>query len=295
MALKSMTGFARSQGQSDDVSWGWEIRSVNGRGLDVRTRLPSGHEALESDLRKMLTERFKRGNIQTTLTVARGTSNTQIRINGEVLSQILAVLNEMAGKVEASPPSLDGILGLKGIIETVEPEEGEDQRNARLQAILKSFGDAVNGLEAARIEEGKKLASILADQLKVLSELVANARSTAAGQAEQLRNRLREQIDGLINNPDLINADRLEQEIAFLSAKADVTEEIDRLEAHTSAAKDLIESDEPAGRRFDFLLQEFNREANTLCSKSTTTALTQIGLELKSVIDQIREQVQNVE
>jgi uncharacterized protein (TIGR00255 family) len=295
MALMSMTGFARKSGARGPVSWHWEAKSVNGRGLEVRSRLPAGFEALDLRIRALAQERFKRGNLQILLSISREGAQTKIRINREALKEILDAIDEFDEEIDADPPTIDGILGLRGVIEAVEAEETEEEHEALENDLLSDIKETFERLHGARAEEGVRLASVLADQLDNIERLVRDAQGAAASQPEMLRNRLREQLQLLLEARPPLSEDRLTQEVALLATKADVREEIDRLLAHVAQARTLIASTDAAGRRLDFLSQEFMREANTLCSKAEDIALTRIGLELKAVIDQFREQVQNVE
>ncbi len=293
--LASMTGFARVEGGHGAHHWAWELRSVNGRGLDLRIRVPSGLEALEAEARKRAAARFKRGNLQIGLQISRSGGTATLSVNQEALDQVLAVLEPLRGRLPDAPaPALEGILSLRGILDLQEREETEEERAARMAALVTSLDAALDALQVARAEEGRSIARILEGQIDTIDRLVADATACAAVQPERLRERLRTQIAALLGDQTL-SEDRLYQEAAVLMTKADITEELDRLKAHTQAARELLGETGAVGRRFDFLTQEFNREANTLCSKSSDLALTRIGLDLKVVIDQLREQVQNVE
>jgi uncharacterized protein (TIGR00255 family) len=296
MALMSMTGFARKSGARGPVSWHWEAKSVNGRGLEVRSRLPSGFEALDLRIRALAQERFKRGNLQVVLSITRETAQTKIRINREALKEILDAIDELDEDVDADPPTMDGILGLRGVIEAVEAEESEEEHEALENDLLADVKETFERLHGARGEEGVRLGRVLGDQIGNIERLVRDAQGSAASQPDMLRKRLQEQLAILLEARPPLSEDRLAQEVALLATKADVREEIDRLLAHVAQARTLIASSEAgAGRRLDFLSQEFMREANTLCSKAEDISLTRTGLELKAIIDQFREQVQNVE
>jgi uncharacterized protein (TIGR00255 family) len=295
MALMSMTGFARKSGARGPVSWHWEAKSVNGRGLEVRARLPSGFEALEIRIRAFAQERFKRGNFQILLSITRESAGTKIRINRDALKEILDAIEELDEEIDADPPTIDGILGLRGVIEAVEAEETEEEHEALETDLLTDVKETFERLHGARAEEGVRLAGVLADQIGGIERLVREAQAAATSQPEKLRNRLQEQLQLLLEARPPLSEDRLTQEVAILATKADVREEIDRLLAHVAQARTLLTGSDAAGRRLDFLSQEFMREANTLCSKAEDIALTRIGLELKAIIDQFREQVQNVE
>ncbi|HUB97296.1 MAG TPA: YicC/YloC family endoribonuclease [Stellaceae bacterium] len=295
MTIQSMTGFARAEGQTDGLTWVWEIKSVNGRALDMRFRLPPGLDALEPPLRASLAQRLKRGAVSAALTVARATRGTGIRINRDALAAVLSIAREIAGDVETVPPSLDGLLAIKGVIETDEGPEDESQREQRQAALLAGWEEALGRLAAVRLAEGARLEPVLAARLKEITDLVAEAEASAAAQPEALRARMKAQIADLLQASPALSEERLAQEAALIAAKADVREELDRLSAHVGAARALLAEGDAIGRRFDFLCQEFNREANTLCSKSADIGLTRIGLALKAAIEQLREQVQNIE
>jgi uncharacterized protein (TIGR00255 family) len=295
MPLSSMTGFARAQGSQGSARWHWEVRSVNARGLDVRVRVPEGFESLEQPARVLANERFARGSITASLTLDADPSRASIRINTEALAQVLAALKELEGSVVANPPSLDGILALRGVIDTQAPVLGEAELAARDAAVLGSLAVALDALAAARKEEGARLDAILRHQTDRMNELVGEAERLAATQPEQLRARLNTAVDELLKARAGLSEERLAQEVALLLVKADVREEIDRLKSHLTQARGLFSATGAQGRRLDFLAQELNREANTLCSKSSDIQLTRVGLELKATIDQLREQVQNVE
>ncbi len=295
MTLQSMTGFARTDGVHGDTSWFWEIRSVNGRSLDLRLRLPSGLERLETPVRAQCQERLARGNCTVTLGVKRETGQTEIRLNEMALAQALAVAKRAKDIAGLKPARLDTLLGMRGVVETAEPEESEEAQAALTHALLAGLSAALDQLVAARTAEGERLQDVIEKQLQSIGELVAKAADAVARQPELLAGRLREQIARLGEAGAALEPERLHQEALLLAAKADIQEELDRLGAHVGAAKELIASGQPAGRKLEFLAQEFNREANTTCSKASDIELSRIGLELKSVIDQLREQVANIE
>jgi uncharacterized protein (TIGR00255 family) len=287
-----MTGFARSEGEADGISWIWELRSVNGRSLELRLRLPPGFEPLEPQLRAALAQRCRRGNIAATLSVTR-LSPPAIRINRAVLAQIVALSRELAGEIEAAPPRLDGLIGVRGVIETVE-DDPEDVVEARRAAVLDSWSVALDRLAAARNQEGARLAALLTDQRAGLASVVEAAAASAAAQPAAIRARL-EALLGELSGLAAVPEERVAQELALLVTRADVREELDRLRAHIAQAGELLDRGDAIGRQLDFLCQELNREANTLCSKSADIELTRIGLSLKAAIEQFREQVQNLE
>ncbi|MGF7161082.1 uncharacterized protein (TIGR00255 family) [Rhodoligotrophos appendicifer] len=294
MALTSMTGFGRADGTEGDLAWAWEIRSVNGKGLDIRSRLPAGFEALEAIVREQSSARLRRGNCQVSLAVERSGSAAEIRINEQALDGILAAIARLNGRVSPEPPRIEALLGLRGILELVEPTADSDFVERRLALLTRSFAEALDRLVAARRAEGAKLGAVLSAQVDRIQALAEQARDCPAREPQAIRERLKEQIDRLF---ELGNFDeqRLHQEAMLIAARADIREELDRLFAHVDSARSLLAEGDAVGRRLDFLAQEFNREANTICSKSNDRALTAIGLELKAVIDQLREQVQNIE
>ena len=288
-----MTGFARADGEGLGISWVWEVKSVNGKTLDLRLRLAPGFDALEPQLRAMVTQRFRRGNFSANLTVTRAAPAT-VRINREALTQLLGLMNQLAGEVEAAPPRLDGLLALRGVVETVEDDEDAVIEERRL-AVLGSWATALDRLAIARAGEGARLAVLLQSQLGEMAALVAAAGQCAAAQPAAIRERLLKMLASLTDLVSGISEERVAQEMALLVARSDVREELERLRAHLDQAGDLLQQREAVGRRLDFLCQELNREANTLCSKSADLDLTRIGLSLKAGVEQFREQVQNIE
>lgn len=296
MPLNSMTGFARVEGASDAARWHWELRSVNGKGLDARFRLPFGLDRLDARLRAELARQLRRGNCQITLTMERSAEASPLRVNRDALRTVVEAVAELRRTMETAPPRPEGILALKGVLENAEDvEETEEERAALDEALVASFAEAVSALARARAEEGAKLGTVLSGQIGLVEKLTADAAASPAATPEALKARIAAQVSELLSASPALSEDRLAQEAAILATKADIREELDRLIAHVAQARELLASDEPVGRRLDFLTQEFNREANTLCSKAADVSLTRIGLELKAVIDQFREQVQNVE
>ena len=295
MALSSMTGFARGHGVSGSYAWAWEIKSVNGKGLDVRLRLPSGWDSIEAPVRARAAERLARGSIQAILTVERGGVTPVVRINAAVLDAILATLRQLAPRIDAAPPSLDGLLSLKGVMEVADLEENEDERRGAEAAAIAGFAEAVAALSEMRQREGAALTRILKSRLEEIAALAHRAEEAPGRRVEAIRARLAEQVATLLAQSDRFDPDRLHQEAILLATKADVREELDRLAAHVAQALQLIDGGGAVGRRLDFLAQELNREANTLCAKANDVELTNIGLELKAAVEQFREQVQNVE
>jgi uncharacterized protein (TIGR00255 family) len=288
-----MTGFARAGGDELGISWLWEIKSVNGKSLDLRLRLGPGFDSLEPQLRTLLTQRFRRGNFSATLTVNR-TAPAVVRVNRETLAQLVALMNELAGEIEAAPPRIDGLLALRGVVETVE-DEADAVLEERRDAVLNGWAKALDELAAARAEEGARLAAVLRSQLSEMAALVEAAAACAAAQPAAIRDRLQMMLANIADLVPGMPEERVAQEMALLVARSDIREELERLRAHLEQTADLLRQDEAVGRRLDFLCQELNREANTLCSKSADIELTRVGLSLKAAIEQFREQVQNIE
>jgi uncharacterized protein (TIGR00255 family) len=296
MAVMSMTGFARVDGADDGASWFWELRSVNGRGLDVRLRLPPGSEQVELPTRERIAKRLTRGNVNIQLNQRRTVSSSAIVVNEEALSQIWVVARDLQERLGASPPTVDGLLGLRGVLDTIDVEENDQVVKARIVAQLSELEHALDALVDARASEGRRLGAIVNEQLNRISELVEAVAVSPARSPAVIGERLKEQIKRLVDEKAAsFDEARLHQEAVLLAAKADIEEELQRLRAHVAAARELLGADEAIGRRLDFLTQEFNREANTLCSKSNDASVTKLGLELKSTIEQMREQVQNIE
>lgn len=295
MAVSSMTGFARVDGAGEAERWHWEIRSVNGRGLDLRMRLPSGFERLEPVVREKAKARLDRGSLSVTLSVQRLASAGGIRVNEAVLKTLLAACETMTASSNVAPPRADGLLALRGVLESDDDLADEEARLELDSRLLAGLDEALGELVRMRRAEGAHLGSILESRLARIAELVAEAEATPSRQPETIVARLAQQIAQLTDAAPALDPARLHQEAVLLATKNDIREELDRLVAHIAAARDLIKTGGPVGRKLEFLTQEFNREANTLCSKSNDVALTRVGLELKSVIDQLREQVQNVE
>ena len=295
MTLVSMTGFTRTSSALDAYHWTWEIKSVNGKGLDIRLRLPNGFDDLERPLRASMGERLSRGSCFVTLTLQQETSAQSLKVNQDVLSAVLAAMEQIESRIEVQKPTLDGLLSIKGVMEPVEEEDGEEARAALIKALLASFEDAITDLQSMRAKEGGMLETVLLQRVDELEALTKQAEDSPARTPEAIQEKLRAQIDRVIEADKGLDEDRLYQEAVLMAGKADIREELDRLYAHCEAVRSLLADSRPVGRKLDFLAQEFNREANTLCSKSNDTSLTAIGLELKSTIEQLREQIQNVE
>jgi uncharacterized protein (TIGR00255 family) len=295
MALVSMTGFADAHGAFDTLRWRWEVRSVNGRSLDLRLRIPPGMEGMEVAARVLAGERFRRGNIQATLTMESQDGARGLRIDPAALAEAVKLATEIAAKTGLAPARVDGILALKGVVVQEETLALDAPiRAARDASILESLSLVFDALARARATEGAKLTEVLARTASEIGRLIEDARRLAATQPRAIRDRLHAQLSELLETAEP-GDERIAQEIALLAARADVREELDRLHAHMEEAQRLITSNEMVGRKLDFLSQELNREANTLCSKSADIALTRIGLALKAAVDQFREQAQNVE
>lgn len=295
MALKSMTGFARTDGAALGVRWHWELRSVNGRGLDVRLRLPPGFDALEAGIRDAIAKSVVRGSISVSLAVEREAGGTEVRVNEPVLVQVLAAVERLRATGAFDAPRPEGVLALRGVLEFSEPTDSEETVAARQVAMLKSLGTALIGLAQARAAEGQRLREVLDAQLVQIDRIVELVARSPSRTPEAIRARIAEQLQRIGGVGVALDEHRLYQEAALIATKADVEEELKRLSAHTAQARELLVAPEPVGRKFDFLAQEFNREANTLCSKANDVEITRHGLELKAIIDQMREQVQNIE
>lgn len=298
MTIKSMTGFARCDGAAGATTWAWEIRSVNGRGLDLRLRLPPGFEALEPKVRELVAAHVVRGSVNVNLQVKRSEGVGEIRINRDALRTVVeaARLTRQELADPTATIAIDGLIGLRGVLEYAEPIESEDEAAARSAAMLGDLAKALKSLGEARGAEGNRLKAVITAQLDSIERLVAEVVASPHRSGPVIAARLKDQVERLLSaSGGQLDPTRLHQEAALLATKYDVEEEVKRLAAHIAAARDLLAVKEPVGRKFDFLTQEFNREANTLCSKANESELTRAGLALKAVIDQMREQVQNIE
>ena len=295
MALSSMTGFARGHGVSGPYAWSWEIKSVNAKGLDLRLRLPPGWDAVEVPARKRASDALSRGTVYANLTVERKGVAPTVKVNEAVLSAVLATLKGLEHRIEAAPASLDGILALKGVIEVTEEDESDEARRAAEAAISAGFDKALADLVAMRRDEGATLGRLLGARLAEIAALSQRAEKAPGRKPEAIKARLNEQVATLLSASQRFDSDRLHQEAIMLAAKADIREELDRLASHGAQAQKLLAEGGPVGRRLDFLAQELHRESNTLTAKANDVELTNIGLELKTVVEQFREQVQNLE
>ncbi len=294
LPLASMTGFARCAGTCEGLAWAWELRSVNGRGLELRLRLPAGFDALEPALREAAAGPLRRGNVSASLTVRREQAPL-LAPDPPALEQVLALVTALAARIPgAPPPRAEALLALPGMLRPALADEAT-MSAAQRDAVAAGFAEALAELATARRAEGGRLGTVLVALLEEIAALLAEARTQAAGQPAAHRARLMETLRELLREAPTLPEERIAQEVALLAARSDVREELDRLASHVEAARALLREPAPVGRRLDFLVQEFNREANTLCSKSASVALTATGLALKSAIEQMREQVQNIE
>lgn len=296
MALQSMTGFARSEGTSGRHRWAWELRSVNGKGLDIRIRLPQGMEHFEADVRRSLGQYVARGNLQVALTVQTSENRVEAVLNRDALDAVLKLRDELGGDlVDPAPLRLDALLSIRGLVEFKEAVDDSEAVARRDADIVSGLETAVHALCDMRRIEGDALFRLLSDQITRIEELALQVEADPSRQPEEIARKLENQIAVLLDGSAKLDRDRLHAEVALLATRADLREEIDRLKAHVAAARDLLTLGGPIGRKLDFIAQEFNRESNTICSKSNAVAVTSAGIELKVVIDQFREQVQNLE
>ena len=295
MTVKSMTGFARADASLGAVTWHWEVRSVNGRGLDVRVRLPAGYEGLEPAVRESVAKHLVRGNVSVTLSADRREGGQEIRLNEEALAEVVKAADRIRELTGCALPRADGLIGIKGVLEVSEKEEETEETTARFQAMLDHLNEVLAALVSARSAEGQRLEKVLDAHLVEIERLVKLIESSPARTPAAVETRLKEQVARLVETGNGLDEDRLHQEAVLLATRADVEEELKRLTAHIGAARELLRDNGAVGRKFDFLAQEFNREANTVCSKANVVEITRAGLALKTVIDQMREQVQNIE
>ena len=295
MSIKSMTGFSRVDGAALDTVWHWELRSVNARGLDVRLRLPQGSDAMEPKVREAVGRHVVRGSLTVSLSVEGRAGSLQIRLNEEALAQVVKAVEHIRELTDAAPPRADGLMAIKGVLEVVEAEERAEEAEARLAAMLAGLEEALAGLVRSRLSEGARLKVVLESNLVEIERLVGQVESSPARTPAAIAARLKEQVARLQEVSNGLDPERLHQEAVLIATRADVEEELKRLHAHIAAARELLGEEGAVGRKLDFLAQEFNREANTLCSKANDVDITRAGLALKTVIDQMREQVQNIE
>ena len=292
-----MTGFARIAGGDAQWRWAWEARSVNGRGLDIRVRVPPGFDRLDQPARGAVTKRFQRGSLSLALTLEAAAPELPTRINRGRLDAYLSVARELSQVQGIAPARADGLLALRGVIEAGDQSAVADAADtARFDAaVLVSLDEALSGLARARAAEGARLMLVFEELLSTIAALAGDARGLAATQPAALKSRFDAQLAEFLAGTTPVAPERLAQEVALLASKADVREELDRLDAHVHQARALLAASAPAGRKLEFLAQEFNREANTLCSKSMDLMLTRCGLDLKVAIDRLREQAANLE
>ena len=295
MALSSMTGFARSHGASGPYTFEWELKSVNAKGFDLRLRLPPGWDELEAHAKKRASEALARGTVYANFNLKRANALSAVRINEDVLASVVKAASQLAGKIDAVAPSVDGLLGIKGVIEVVEPESSQEEDEAARAVAAACFDEALTNLVAMRKREGVVLGQVLSQRMDEIEALASKAEAAPGRKPEAVRARLADQVAALLETSERFDADRLTQEALLIAAKADIREELDRIASHVSQARELIGKGGPVGRRLDFLAQEFHREVNTCCSKSNDIELTNTALEMKNVVEQFREQVQNLE
>ena len=295
MALQSMTGFARQEGQDGSTSWVWEIRSVNGKGLDLRLRVPSGYEVLEAPAREILGKCFSRGNMQINLQVSEGASEFLPKVNEQAVTSLIEAAKELQAVVGGELPGPAELMAMRGVVELIENQPDSKVITKRNSAILNGLEETAKSLQKTRQQEGMSLSKILSEQINGIKSKCELIESNEARSPEAIRLQLSQQVETLLENSGNFDTQRLHQEAALLAAKADLQEELDRLKVHLESAAELLSSKGPVGRKLDFLAQEFNRECNTICSKSNSAEVTSLGLDMKLIIDQFREQLQNME
>jgi uncharacterized protein (TIGR00255 family) len=295
MSIASMTGFAREAGVTGSYQWAWELKSVNGRGLEVRVRMPSGLDAIGEEARGQILKALTRGQGQLNLSLSKASATPKLRVNQDVLQSLISAIGGLALPDNVKPASLDGLLSVRGVVELDDDAADPSQDEELVAALRAGIGMLIESLKAARLKEGNSLSVVLGQQLDLVSRLVDEAEAAPARQPDAIRTRLEAQIAELLDGKATLDPARLHQEAVLIAARADIREELDRLRAHVDAARTLLQEGGSVGRRLDFLAQEFGREANTLCAKANDVSLSRIGLELKAVIEQFREQVQNVE
>ncbi len=295
MKMHSMTGFARLSNAHQECHWLWELRTVNGKGLDLRFRLPQGYEDLDPKMRDISRKYLYRGSCNFSLSIDRRGGEKVIRLNEGALRSAAKAYDDAAQILQTEPVSLESLLTLKGVVELIEEESDKEQIETIKQLVLQDFETALKALVAVRLQEGQRLANLFKDYLVTLSELVSRAEKSDSRTPEAIQARLSANIKLLFGRSEGLDETRLHQEAVLLATRADIEEEIQRLYSHVKAAGLLLAEEGAVGRKFDFLIQEFNREANTLCSKANAEDITKIGLRLKVIIDQMREQVQNIE
>jgi len=295
MTMNSMTGFARGAGEALGHRWNWEIKSVNNKGLDIRTRLPSFLDGYDLQIKKLVSGELTRGSVFIALNVDAANDEGELVINEQRLQSLIDLAAKYQDKPGVAAATFDGLLAVKGVLDVSTKETSEDDIKALRTCLTESFANVLSELKAARADEGFRMLGVLTGQLNEIERLAMAAREKVGDRVQAMQNRFRAQLAKLENVDKPVPEERIVQELALLAVKADIQEELDRLDSHVEEARSLLAADKPVGRRLDFLCQEFNREANTLCSKSSDSDLTKIGLDLKVLIDQFREQVQNIE
>ncbi len=292
-----MTGFAAAKNSGAGASWSWELRSVNAKGLDLRIRVPDWIEGLEAQLRARVSRSLSRGSVTLNLRLTREDAGGEMALNQPALGAVLDAMTEIEAQamqrgLSLAPATAADVLSQRGVLEA---RSADADTGALLKVLLSDFETLLEAFRKMRADEGRALHAILVDQLEQVASLVEQASAAAQARSAEQRQTMTTALARVMDNVDTADEARVAQELALIAVKSDITEELDRLRAHVTAARDLLDADGPVGRKLDFLCQEFNREANTLCAKAQSTALTRIGLDLKTVIDQMREQVQNVE
>ncbi len=295
MTLNSMTGFARSSGAGDGFRWNWEIKSVNNKGLEVRCKLPGFLDGFDLQIKKAASGALSRGSVYISLSVDREGDDAEFMVHEDRLRTLIDVSAKYAHIKGVHNATIGALLGIKGVVDLAVRDTTEEERAELERLLIADLSPLLDDLKAARRDEGIRMQQVLEGQLDSIAHLASSARTTAGDRLEAMHNRFRQQLAKLEAVDKPVSEDRLAQEVAMMAVKADIQEELDRLDSHVEEARSLLASNKPVGRRLDFLCQEFNREANTLCSKAGDTALTKIGLDLKALIDQFREQIQNIE
>ncbi len=296
MSLRSMTGFARASAHAEGASWSWELKSVNAKGFDLRLRLPPGLEAIDAEARRMIGTVIVRGTVHASLDLVRPERPAAVKLNHAMIESLAKSLGSAAASAGLAPPSIDAILGIRGVVEITEAEADPESVARLSEALLRSLEDAILALCSSRQEEGDAIEAILKEKIEAIGALTRAADALPSRGPEAVKARLRRQIEELFEaSAEQLDPQRLHHEAMLLVVKADIREELDRLKAHEAQAEELLARGGTIGRRLDFLAQELSREVNTLCAKSNDVALTAIGLDLKTLVEQFREQVQNVE
>ena len=295
MSLQSMTGFAREDDSSYFGNWTWELRSVNGKGLDMRLRLPNGLEDLDNEVRKLVSKSLKRGNLQISLQFQKSSESEKPVVNEALADDLWQAATTLKEKFGGDMPSIAELMSMRGVVEVEEAELSDEDRARRNHELLESFGRTLDELVAVRRKEGSAIAAVLSQQVDQIEKIREKIDKNDARSETSIRAKLSVQVQQLIDANNGLDEQRLHQEAVLMAAKADLQEEIDRLAVHVASAKEMLAGNGPIGRKMDFLAQEFNRECNTICSKSNDAGVTTLGLDMKIVIDQFREQIQNME